>query len=129
MNAIHALSQLSYGPVLITAQRAGISACHGRGERGVIQSADDLCFNLKTKRRRGRESGRPVRNSATGAFDIWLNPGLRCALNAEESSTPAGLPRRGSRPRSQLSGTVYLPSPVHVIKLRQLIEVRAQLYP
>src|SRR6266404_9978226 len=45
MNAIHALSQLSYGPILITAHRAGISACHDRGERSVIQSGqgEDAC--------------------------------------------------------------------------------------
>ena len=37
----------------------------------MIQSADDICFNLKgTRRVRGCERGRLVRNSAAGASDV-----------------------------------------------------------
>ncbi len=41
MNAIHALSQLSYGPILVSANQAGVSACHDRGEPSVIQSGEE----------------------------------------------------------------------------------------
>ena len=37
MNAIHALSQLSYGPFLISAKLADVSATNDRGELCLIQ--------------------------------------------------------------------------------------------
>jgi hypothetical protein len=45
MNAIHALSQLSYGPVIdFGRERPDVSACNHRGELGLIQSASDIWY-------------------------------------------------------------------------------------
>ena len=41
MNAIHALSQLSYGPI-VRFGRSGRGACHDRGESVPIQSAEEI---------------------------------------------------------------------------------------
>ena len=40
MNAIHALSQLSYGPVIDFGHPADVSASNDRGEVSVIQSRE-----------------------------------------------------------------------------------------